>query len=930
MDGQRRAEFVRQVHERARANIERRTRQYAEQANQGRRKVVFEPDDWIWLHMRKDRFPEQRRSKLLPRRDGPFQVMERINDNVYKLDLPAQSRASDTAQSRALNAVQSRDPVHVPIGPVTRARSKTFKANLMALVEEIWKQELRKPIGDRLPEQSTSVVNLVTYRADVQSRAEQIRRTEQSKPAEQSRRAGLPCVFSVQSGEDLVITGEDHIMSARPPTLDSGGKNYNLWKTRMKIYVKSIDERAWVAVLDGWTPPNTTDDNGVTSLTPESRWSADERLISHHNSRALNAIFISVDVLAFPIGLGEPISNERLVSKMLRSLPERYNMKISSIEETADVATMRVGDLVSKLVTFEMNLKQQKADHVSKSVTFRVEKTSENSDVTNMSECTDVNLEEQDDANLAMGCQGMGHYANECPTVARKRHSGLTATLSDDSDSKKEKVLLVATVDEEDMQEEDMIGALEDLDDEISFSDVLSESETLSVDDNISRIDSHVDLIDESENMKVDVDVTNIDVNMSSENDQFDLIIDNNIFDMNTDVQEIDGMKIPINTTNWYEMTILDDFNSSVPNICCVAALEEQESDPLKEMENFKNLCEIADSQCREMRSDICMLVDENQNLKGQITRLERLLSQRDVELGVLSGKVCDSERVFECFNKGTSCLNEVLSQGQRSNFGIGFCPEEQGKEHRDTTIFVKERNVSVNVDNIKDSHKKIKKKKSYKNVGNTGRFDFSRLLDKREKNETYNAVVYTSLNVNISENWYFDSGCSRHMTGTKTLLSYFVPTSGGKVTFGGGAKGTILGKVVLIVTDFPKLKDVYLVEGLKANLISISQLCDAGMTVKFDKHLCEVFDDTNRCVMMEKRSSDNCYKSQEETICNTAKLDDVELWHQRLGHVNFKNLQKLLTHDVVRGLPNLNFKKDVVCQPCQKGKQHKTAHPML
>ncbi|XP_073286746.1 uncharacterized protein [Primulina huaijiensis] len=44
--------------------------------------------DWVWLHLRKERFPEKRRSKLLPRGDGPFQILERINDNAYKLDLP--------------------------------------------------------------------------------------------------------------------------------------------------------------------------------------------------------------------------------------------------------------------------------------------------------------------------------------------------------------------------------------------------------------------------------------------------------------------------------------------------------------------------------------------------------------------------------------------------------------------------------------------------------------------------------------------------------------------------------------------------------------------------------------------------------------------------------------------------------------------------
>jgi hypothetical protein len=64
------ADFVKQIHEKARLNIERRTELYATQANKGRRKLVFEPGDWVWLHMRKERFSAKRRSKLLPRGDG--------------------------------------------------------------------------------------------------------------------------------------------------------------------------------------------------------------------------------------------------------------------------------------------------------------------------------------------------------------------------------------------------------------------------------------------------------------------------------------------------------------------------------------------------------------------------------------------------------------------------------------------------------------------------------------------------------------------------------------------------------------------------------------------------------------------------------------------------------------------------------------------
>ena len=46
--------------------------------------------------MRKERFPEQRKSKLQPRGDRPFQVLERINENFYKIDLPSKYVVSTT------------------------------------------------------------------------------------------------------------------------------------------------------------------------------------------------------------------------------------------------------------------------------------------------------------------------------------------------------------------------------------------------------------------------------------------------------------------------------------------------------------------------------------------------------------------------------------------------------------------------------------------------------------------------------------------------------------------------------------------------------------------------------------------------------------------------------------------------------------------
>jgi hypothetical protein len=52
--------------------------------------------DLVWLHLRKDRFPELRKSKLMPRGAGPYKILEKINDNAYKLELPPEFRVSPT------------------------------------------------------------------------------------------------------------------------------------------------------------------------------------------------------------------------------------------------------------------------------------------------------------------------------------------------------------------------------------------------------------------------------------------------------------------------------------------------------------------------------------------------------------------------------------------------------------------------------------------------------------------------------------------------------------------------------------------------------------------------------------------------------------------------------------------------------------------
>ena len=72
LDGAKKAEIIKTLHEKVRANIEAQTAQYLHHVNKKKRRVVFEPGDWVWLHLCKESFPEQCQSKLSSRGNGPF------------------------------------------------------------------------------------------------------------------------------------------------------------------------------------------------------------------------------------------------------------------------------------------------------------------------------------------------------------------------------------------------------------------------------------------------------------------------------------------------------------------------------------------------------------------------------------------------------------------------------------------------------------------------------------------------------------------------------------------------------------------------------------------------------------------------------------------------------------------------------------------
>ncbi|GJR42701.1 retrovirus-related pol polyprotein from transposon TNT 1-94 [Tanacetum coccineum] len=229
----------------------------------------------------------------------------------------------------------------------------------------------------------------------------------------------------------------------------------------------------------------------------------------------------------------------------------------------------------------------------------------------------------------------------------------------------------------------------------------------------------------------------------------------------------------------------------------------------------------------------------------------------------------------------------------------------------------------------------------------------------------------------------YVDSGCSRHMTGNMSYLSDFKEFDGGYVTFRGGAKG---GKITGKGTKTSKLdfEDVYFVKELQFNLFSkFDGKSDEGFFVGYsmnskafrvynirtrkveenlhirfleDKPIIAgdgpkwLFDidvltksmnyvpvvagtNSNDLVGTEE-SIGECHSSKKNIVpkksltCLFAKatLDESMIWHRRIGHVNFKTINKLVKENLVRGLHLKRFENDQTCVACLKGKQHKAS----
>ncbi|GJS92468.1 retrovirus-related pol polyprotein from transposon TNT 1-94 [Tanacetum coccineum] len=166
-----------------------------------------------------------------------------------------------------------------------------------------------------------------------------------------------------------------------------------------------------------------------------------------------------------------------------------------------------------------------------------------------------------------------------------------------------------------------------------------------------------------------------------------------------------------------------------------------------------------------------------------------------------------------------------------------------------------------------------------------------------------------------LQDQGIFDSGCSRHMTGNNSFFTDYQEVDDGFVAFAGSLKGGKITRKGKIRTEKLDFEDVYFVKKLNFNLFSVSQMCDKKNSVLFTETEClvlslnfKLLDESQ--VLLKVPRQNNMYSFDLKNIvlsggltCLFAKaiIDESNLWHRRLGHINFKNMNKLVRENLVR-----------------------------
>jgi hypothetical protein len=268
------------------------------------------------------------------------------------------------------------------------------------------------------------------------------------------------------------------------------GQKYAFWSIRMKTYIQAQGFEIWQSIVDGYTVPTVPPTNDKAVKLGQNNSKATNALlnglsetvftkVAHCKSAKeiwdklrniyegdskvkatklqtyrgqfeqlkmkedenIAAYFLRVDeTVNAIIGLGEEIEESVIVQKVLRSLPMRFDPKISSLEEREDLNSISMDELHGIFTAYEMRTEQENPD--TKEAAFKASKKSKKKEK-ELSSSSDVSEDDEEVANfvkrlnkgtndryrgklplICFNCDGIGHFANKCPHKKKRNDEG--------------------------------------------------------------------------------------------------------------------------------------------------------------------------------------------------------------------------------------------------------------------------------------------------------------------------------------------------------------------------------------------------------------------------------------------------------------------------------------------------------------------------
>ncbi|XP_041003861.1 uncharacterized protein LOC121249203 [Juglans microcarpa x Juglans regia] len=756
-----------------------------------------------------------------------------------------------------------------------------------------------------------------------------------------------------------------------PPYFD--GNNYAYWKVRMRAFLKSVDERVWVSITKGWREPVTIIE-GVQTPKGVDNYSREEISECGWNSKGLNAIFMAVsqeefkrismcenckeawdilevthegtkavknsklqmlttsfeelrmkddetfdafyaklnDVVNSRFNLGDRIPENRIVRKVLRSLPERFLPKVTAIEESKDLDSMRIEELVGSLQTYEhtfpvdkkhksiaLNTIREESDESSdesamndREIAFYVKKfrkmfvarnnknqrpekkkferynrgSSSGNKERSTEKYTRTNKDKVQSRVQCHECHGFGHIRLECANYKKAKEKAKIASLSEsesessessDNSSPKRNLNYMAfttSVSNKSQCSESVSDDRSISGNESGYEDQLQKVYEKLYNECVKlrkRNKAHIEEIDFSKRENEELQSKlNEAIGLIDQKEKLDEILesgkppgDKSGLGYNTEKSDA-ATTSKVSYKNERKTVFVRE---------SIAKGNANPSDKGKKSSHVNMGVQSHDKSRVRNTSPVCRHCGKIGHVVGDCFKLKRYTMYdhtRSQSRSVYSPKM-DKNPItapkYASFFRGQRDRKENYVCHNCGKFGhirpncyeLRRNPMRDGnsksrREHLNLWSQVRaltrqNEMLNVKIDQLSTSKKDISPK-------------VRKMWVRTGKIHTCH-VAHIALKTRDTYMWYLDSGCSRHMSGDKSLFKTVEEYKRGTVTFGDGGKADIIGRGEIEIPGLPILREVLFVDGLKANLLSISQMCDNGAEVRFSKDMCIVSD---------------------------------------------------------------------------------------